>query len=124
MKNKDNKISHKRGNSLKNKVRGLVDIDSPDPLKPHPTGRENTERIALLHSNTQVLTEPVRLPGLPCRFNKAAAYCPQDDFCGPTIDSHRFDCNWLKLMCVCKSSEFTALALLRDVVCSCVSFHR
>ena len=33
----DNKISHGR-NSLRNKVRGWVDLDFPDPLKPHPTG--------------------------------------------------------------------------------------
>ena len=40
IKNKENKISHGRGNSLRNKVRGCVDLDSPDPLKPllsHPT---------------------------------------------------------------------------------------
>ena len=39
--NKDNKISHGRGNSLSNKVRGWVNLDSPDPLKPLPTGWEN-----------------------------------------------------------------------------------
>ena len=33
IKNKENKISHGRGNSLRNKVRGWVDLDSPDPLK-------------------------------------------------------------------------------------------
>ena len=53
--------------------------------------------------------EPVNLPVLPCPFNKAAAYGPQDDSSGLTIHSHRFDCNWLKLMCLCKSSVFTAL---------------
>ena len=36
IKSKENKISHGRGNSLKNKVRGWVDLDSPDPLKPLP----------------------------------------------------------------------------------------
>ena len=39
------------------------------------TGWENTELIASLNSYNQVLTEPVCLPGLHCRFNKAAAYC-------------------------------------------------
>ena len=38
IKSKENKISHGRGNSLRNKVRGWVDLDSPDPLKPLPTG--------------------------------------------------------------------------------------
>ena len=33
-------------------------------------------------SYSQVLTEPVSLPGLPCRFNKT--FCPQDDSSGPT----------------------------------------
>ena len=36
-----------------------------------PSG--NTERISSLYSYSQVLTEPVNFPGLPCRFNKAAA---------------------------------------------------
>ena len=36
--NKDNKISQGRGNSLRNKVRGSVELGSPDPLKPLPTG--------------------------------------------------------------------------------------
>ena len=35
---KDNKISHGRGHSLKNKVRGWIELDSPDPLKHPPTG--------------------------------------------------------------------------------------
>ena len=52
-------------------------LDSPDPLKPLATGWENTERITSLYSYSQVLTESVNLPGLPCRFNKAAAYRPQ-----------------------------------------------
>ena len=43
---KDDKIFHGRGNSLRNKVRGWVELDSHDPLNP----RENTERIALLNS--------------------------------------------------------------------------
>ena len=34
--NKDNKISPGRGNSLRNKVRGWVELDSPNPLKPFP----------------------------------------------------------------------------------------
>ena len=45
-----------------NKVRGLVVLDSPDHLKPLPTGWENTERIASLNSYSQVLTEPVKPP--------------------------------------------------------------
>ena len=32
IKNKDNKISHGRGNSLSNKVRGLVEVDSPNKI--------------------------------------------------------------------------------------------
>ena len=36
--NKENKISHGRGNSLRKKLRGWVDLDSNDPLKPLPTG--------------------------------------------------------------------------------------
>ena len=40
--NNENIISRGRGNSLRNKVRGWV-----DPLKPLPTGLENTERIIL-----------------------------------------------------------------------------
>ena len=35
---KENKISHGRGNSLMNKMRGWVKLDSPDPLKALPTG--------------------------------------------------------------------------------------
>ena len=54
-------------------MRGWVDLDSPDPLNPLPTGWENTERIASLYSYSHVLTEPVNLPGLWCRFNKAGA---------------------------------------------------
>ena len=38
LKNKDNKISQGRGNSLRNEVRGWVEHYSPDPLKPLPTG--------------------------------------------------------------------------------------
>ena len=122
IKNKNNKISQGRVNSLRNEVRGWVELCSPDPLKPLPTGWENTERIASLNSNSQVLTEPVSLPGLPCRFNKATAYCPYDYSSGLTIYSHRLNCNWFKLMCLCESRVFTALALL-GVVCSYASFH-
>ena len=50
IKNKENKISHGRGNSLMKKVGGWVDLDSPYPLKPLPNGWENTERIASLNS--------------------------------------------------------------------------
>ena len=112
VKNKDNKISHGRGNSLRNKVRGWVELDLPDPLKPLPTGWENTERIASLNSNSQVAI--VSLPGLPCRLNKAAAYCPQDYSSGLTLHSHRFACNWFKLMCLCENNVFTALAFLSE----------
>ena len=38
IKNKNNKISQRRGNSLRNEVRGWVELCSPDPLKPLPTG--------------------------------------------------------------------------------------
>ena len=38
IKNKDNKISLGRGNSIRNEVRGWVELGSPDPLKPLPTG--------------------------------------------------------------------------------------
>ena len=38
IKNKDNKISQGRGNSLRNKVSGWVELDFPDPRKPLPTG--------------------------------------------------------------------------------------
>ena len=38
IKNKDNKISQGRGNSLRNEVKGWVELGSPDPLKPLPTG--------------------------------------------------------------------------------------
>ena len=38
IKNKENKISRGRGNSLRIKVKGWVDLDSPDLLKPLPTG--------------------------------------------------------------------------------------
>ena len=31
--NKDSKVSHGRGNSIRNKVRVWVELDSPDPLK-------------------------------------------------------------------------------------------
>ena len=115
--NKDNNISHRRGNSLKNKVRGWVELYSPDPLKPLPTGWENTELIATLNSYSQVLTEPVSR----C-FDQTAAYYPQDDCSGPNIHSHGFYCSWLKLMCLCKISVFMALALL-CVVCSSASFN-
>ena len=115
IKDKDNKIFYWRGNSLRNKVRGWLDLNSQYPLKPLPSGWENTERIASLYSYSQVLTEPVSLPGLPCIFNKAAAYCPQDDSSRPTMHSHRFDCKWLKLVCLCRSSVFTAFALLGAV---------
>ena len=36
IKSKENKISHGRGNSLRNKVRSWMDLDSSNPLKPHP----------------------------------------------------------------------------------------
>ena len=66
IKSKENKISHGRGNSLRNKVRGWVDLDSPDPLKPLPrlprSSKTSPERIASLYSYSQVLTEPVNLP--------------------------------------------------------------
>ena len=45
--NNENIISRGRGNSLRNKVGGWVELDSSDPLKPLPTGLENTERIIL-----------------------------------------------------------------------------
>ena len=38
IKNKNNKISQGRGNSLRNEVRGWVELFSLDPLKPLPTG--------------------------------------------------------------------------------------
>ena len=63
---------------------GLGGARLSDPLKPLPTGWENTERIASLYSYNQVLKERVSLPGVPCRFNKTAAYCPQDDSSWPT----------------------------------------
>ena len=50
IKNKDNKISHGGGNSLRNEVRGWLELDSPDLLKPLPNGWENAERIASLNS--------------------------------------------------------------------------
>ena len=34
IKNKENKISLGRGNSLRNKVWDWLELDSPDPLKP------------------------------------------------------------------------------------------
>ena len=34
--NKDCKVSHGRGNSIRNKVRVWVELDSPDPLKHLP----------------------------------------------------------------------------------------
>ena len=36
IKNKDNKISQGRGNSVRNEVRCWVELGSPDPLKPLP----------------------------------------------------------------------------------------
>ena len=97
-------------------------LSSPDPLRPLPTGWENTERIASLYS--QVLIEPVSLPVRTyVASTRWRSIGPHDDSSGHTIHSHRFDCNWLKLMSLCKSSVFTAPALLR-VVCSCASFHR
>ena len=101
-------------------MRGWVDIDSPDPLIPLPIGWENTERIASLYSYRR---NQLAYPGLPYRFHKSAAYRPQDDSSGLTIHSHRFDCNWLDLTCLCKSSVFTAFELL-GAVCSCASFYR
>ena len=41
--NKDNKISHGQGNSLRNKVKGWVELKIPDPLKPLPFSRDNTK---------------------------------------------------------------------------------
>ena len=38
--------------SLRNQVRGWVELCSPDPLKPLPAGWENTEGIASLNSNS------------------------------------------------------------------------
>ena len=104
-------------------MRGWVELGFLDPLKPLPTGWENIERIALLNSYNQVLTEPGELlTGLPCILDEAAAYCPYDYSSGLTIHSHRFYCNLLKLVCLCESSVFTALALL-GAVCSYASFH-
>ena len=42
---------------------------------------------------------------------------------GPIIHSHGFECKWLKLMCLCKSSVYTALALLGSI-CSGASYPR
>ena len=112
IKNKNNKISQGRGNSLRNEVRGGVELCSPDPLKPLPTGLENTERIASLNSNSYVLTEPVRLPGVPCRLDKAAAYCPYDYSSGLTyytpIVSTAIGSNW------CASARAAYLRRLRS----------
>ena len=61
IKNKDNKISHGRGNSLKNKVRSWVELDSPDPLKPLPlqtiksiahVNLQNDPSVAAIHGIT------------------------------------------------------------------------
>ena len=52
---------------------------------PYRLGENWTHLIASLNSNSQVLTEPVSLPGVPCRLDKAAAYCPQDGSSGPTM---------------------------------------
>ena len=103
-------------------MRGWVELDSQDSLKPAPTARENTEHIALVNSYSQIWTKPIILPGLPCCFNHVVAYCPKDDSSKPTIHPHSFDSNWLKLICLCKSSVFTVLALLSSVY-SCASFH-
>ena len=69
----DSKVSQRRGNYLRIRVRGSVELDSTDPLKPLPADWENTERISSLNSYSQVLTEPVSLPDFPCRFNDAAS---------------------------------------------------
>ena len=114
---------HGRGNSLTNKVRGWVELSSPDPLKPLKTGCENTERIASMNSCCQVLAEPVIFPGLTYVVStRRRSLGPHDDSSGPTTHSYLFDCDWLKLMCLCKSSVFTTPCTPR-VVCSCTSFH-
>ena len=63
-------------NFLRNKVRGLVEFYSPDPLKPFLTGCENTERIASLNSLSQVLNEPVNLLGLISFLSKITPVDP------------------------------------------------
>ena len=112
--NKDNKICHGKGNSLRMKVRGWVELDSPDPLKPLLTGREC---IASLYRYSQVLMVPFSLPGLPCRFDQAAAYCPQDDSSG-------LECNWLKLLCLNMQEQLIySICAILGAVFSCTSFH-
>ena len=50
IKNKDNKISQGRGNSLRNEVRGWVELGSPDP--------QNLSRPAERILNTESLQNP------------------------------------------------------------------
>ena len=45
-------------NSLRNKVRSWIKLESPDPLKPLCTRWENSKRITSQNSYSQVLTEP------------------------------------------------------------------
>ena len=79
-------------------------------IKFYLQGWENTERIASLISYSQILTEPVSLHGLPCRFDLSYAYCPQDNFrTHHTLPrTHHTLPKWLELMWLCKSSLFTA----------------
>ena len=50
----EDKISHGKRNSLRNKVRVWVELQSPDPLKPLSTGWENIQRIASQNRYSQV----------------------------------------------------------------------
>ena len=93
-------------------MRGRVELDSPDPLKPIPTGWDNTERIDSMNNYSSVLTEPGCLLGLARCFNQTVAYCYKNDSIGVTMHSHCFDWNKFKLMCPCKSSVFSAFAVL------------
>ena len=119
---KDDKIYHGRGNYLRNRVTGWVELSSPDPLTPLPTGWENTERIASMNSYCQVLTEPVIFPGLKCHFNKTAVYWPSWwlQWTHHTIPSFRLQ---LAQTDVPLQEQRIYAHVLLSVVCSCASFH-
>ena len=53
-----------------------VELNSPGPLKPLPTGWENIERIASLNSYDQVLTEPVKTPWRPLSLEEGGGLLP------------------------------------------------
>ena len=77
---------------------GVVWSSTLPTLKTYPYRLREYWTHCLAYTYSQVLTEPVTSLGSPVSSTRERTIATQDDSSGPTIHSHRFDCNWLKMI--------------------------